>query len=92
MLAVCTASMTGRPRFSSSTMSMRWSQCWRAWRQSGERDIGRSATQLSRPILQQNELDARENRNVAIIAFVEIGHPALLPKGSSISSGDMGCR
>jgi superfamily II DNA or RNA helicase len=47
--AVCTASMTGRPRLSSSTMLMRWSQCWRAWQQNGERDIGRSAIGLSNP-------------------------------------------
>jgi len=56
-------------------------------RQSGERDIGRSATQLSRPILQQNELDARENRNVAIIAFVEIGHPRCYQKEVASARG-----
>lgn len=71
MLAVCTASIVGRPRFSSSTMLMMWSQCWRAWQQSGERDIGRSATQLSSPPLQQNQLDDRENCNVPIIDFVD---------------------
>ena len=78
MLAVCTASIMGKLRFSSSTLSMRWSQCWRAWQQSGERDIGRSATQLSSPPLQQNQLDDRENRDVPIIDSVDTGHPALL--------------
>jgi hypothetical protein len=52
MLAVCTASMTERLRFSSSTMLMNWSSCWRAWQQSGEQEIGRSATQLISPPLQ----------------------------------------
>jgi hypothetical protein len=45
--------LSGRPRFSPSTMLLRCSLCWRAWQQSGERDIGSSATQLSSPSLQQ---------------------------------------
>ena len=70
--------MTERPRFSSSTMSMNWFQCWRAWQQSGEQDIGRSATWLSNPSLQQSQLGDCESRNVPIVDFIDIRHPVLL--------------
>jgi hypothetical protein len=73
-----TGSMLVKQRFSSSTMSMTSCLFLREWRQSGDLDIGRSATQLSSLPLQQNQLDARENRNVPIIDFVDAGHPALL--------------
>jgi superfamily II DNA or RNA helicase len=59
----------------------------RGRRQSGDLDIGHSAIGLSNPPLQQNQLDARENRNVPIIDFVDTGHPALLRNGSRSSAG-----
>ena len=65
-------------RFSSSTMSTSWCRCWRAWQQSGERDIERLATLLSRPCPIRTKLDDCENRNLPIIVFVETAHLALL--------------
>lgn len=66
-------------------MSMISCLFWRGWQRNSDLGIVRSATQLSRPPLQQNQWDARENRNVPIIDFVNAGHPASLRNGSSAS-------
>jgi hypothetical protein len=72
--------------------AMTSSRSLHGWRRGGVVDIVRSATQLSRPPLQQNRLDTRENRDVPIIDFVDDGHPALLRNGSRARTGDMGSR
>lgn len=37
--------------------------------------------------MQQNQVDDRENRNVPIVDFVDIDHPALLDIRTSVGTG-----
>jgi hypothetical protein len=72
-----TGSMKAKQRFSSSTMSMISCLFWRGWQRSGDLDIVRSATHLSSPSLQQNQLEDCESRNVPIVDCVDTDRPAL---------------